>query len=101
MEDFVGLGREPAAEPGVRVLYVSPLRALAVDVDKNLRGPLRGITLAAERLGLPFTAPTIGLRTRNQSTPNMKIMAAAGTNQMTVQLRKLASNQAPMVVARK
>ena len=34
-----------------RVLYISPLRALAVDVEKNLQSPLRGIELAAERLG--------------------------------------------------
>ena len=41
------------------------------------------------------------LRTRNQSTRNMPAMAAEGTNQMTVQLWKLARSQAPMVVARK
>jgi ATP-dependent Lhr-like helicase len=34
-----------------RVLYVSPLRALAVDVEKNLRAPLAGIAHAAERRG--------------------------------------------------
>ncbi|HPG14011.1 MAG TPA: DEAD/DEAH box helicase, partial [Microthrixaceae bacterium] len=57
------LGRDPDPEPGVRVLYVSPLRALAIDVDKNLRGPRRGISLAAQRLGTPFREPTIGIRT--------------------------------------
>ncbi|MFM8267569.1 MAG: DEAD/DEAH box helicase [Ilumatobacteraceae bacterium] len=46
-----------------RVLYLSPLRALAVDVEKNLRSPLVGIGLAAERLGVPFVAPTVGMRT--------------------------------------
>ena len=46
-----------------RLLYVSPLRALAVDVEKNLRSPLQGIRLAAERLGVPFTEPTVGMRT--------------------------------------
>ena len=35
-----------------RVLYISPLRALAFDVEKNLRAPLAGIGLAAERLDL-------------------------------------------------
>ncbi len=34
-----------------RVLYVSPLKALAHDVDRNLRAPLAGIAHAAERLG--------------------------------------------------
>ena len=46
-----------------RLLYLSPLRALAVDVEKNLRAPLMGIGLAAERLGLEFHAPTVGMRT--------------------------------------
>src|SRR3954468_6503264 len=46
-----------------RVLYISPLRALAFDVEKNLRAPLKGIELAAERLGVPFNEPTIGVRT--------------------------------------
>src|SRR5688500_1239192 len=36
---------------GTRIVYISPLRALAVDVDKNLRSPLKGIRLAAERMG--------------------------------------------------
>ena len=34
-----------------RVLYISPLKALAHDVDRNLRAPLAGIRHAAERLG--------------------------------------------------
>ncbi len=47
---------------GVRVVYVSPLKALAVDVERNLRAPLAGIRAAAERLGLPPPAIAIGLR---------------------------------------
>ncbi len=46
-----------------RVLYISPLRALAFDIEKNLRSPLVGIGLAAERLGEPFVAPEVGMRT--------------------------------------
>ncbi|MGK2950373.1 MAG: DEAD/DEAH box helicase, partial [Acidimicrobiales bacterium] len=46
-----------------RVLYISPLRALAVDIEKNLRSPLQGIRLAAQRLGLGYTEPTVGIRT--------------------------------------
>jgi ATP-dependent Lhr-like helicase len=56
------LGQEPA-DGGTRVVYVSPLRALAVDVDKNLRAPLRGIDLAAHRLGSARRAITVGVRT--------------------------------------
>jgi ATP-dependent helicase Lhr and Lhr-like helicase len=46
------LGRLPEdAAPGVRVLYVSPLKALVYDIERNLRAPLVGSQRAAERLG--------------------------------------------------
>jgi ATP-dependent Lhr-like helicase len=45
------------------VLYISPLRALAFDIEKNLRAPLKGIELAGERLGHPVTPPAVGMRT--------------------------------------
>src|SRR5260370_32571524 len=40
-----------------RVLYVSPLKALAVDVERNLRAPLAGIAQGPESLGAPYVAP--------------------------------------------
>ena len=46
-----------------RVLYISPLRALAFDVEKNLRAPLSGIGLAAERLGQTVVVPEVAMRT--------------------------------------
>ncbi|WP_300013777.1 ATP-dependent helicase [Pseudonocardia sp.] len=46
-----------------RVLYVSPLKALAVDVQRNLRSPLAGIRQASQRLGLPVPEITVGMRT--------------------------------------
>ena len=60
------LASEPVPEDPkrrTRLLYISPLRALAVDVEKNLRAPLAGISLAAERLGESVNAPTVGMRT--------------------------------------
>ncbi len=45
------------------MLYISPLRALAFDIEKNLRAPLTGIGLAAERIGVAFTAPEVAMRT--------------------------------------
>ncbi len=53
----------PAREQRTRLLYLSPLRALAVDVEKNLRAPLQGISLAAQRLGQSVHVPTVGMRT--------------------------------------
>ena len=54
----------PPAEPQrrCRVLYVSPMKALAVDVERNLRAPLAGIRHAATRLGLPEPDLTVGVR---------------------------------------
>ncbi|WP_442785076.1 ATP-dependent helicase [Amycolatopsis sp. H20-H5] len=60
------LSVEPVpAEPvkRCRVLYVSPLKALAVDVQRNLRAPLAGISQASRRLGLPVPEITVGMRT--------------------------------------
>ena len=45
-----------------RVLYVSPLKALAVDIERNLRAPLAGIRQAAARLGEPPPDITVGMR---------------------------------------
>ncbi|MFF2346541.1 DEAD/DEAH box helicase [Pseudarthrobacter sp. NPDC058119] len=45
-----------------RVLYISPLKALGVDVERNLRSPLIGITQTAKRLGLPAPLITVGVR---------------------------------------
>ncbi|MDX1511719.1 MAG: DEAD/DEAH box helicase, partial [Nitriliruptorales bacterium] len=61
--DRLSTAEEPARDERLRVLYISPLKALAVDVDKNLRAPLRGVQLAAERLGLVWREPTVGVRT--------------------------------------
>jgi ATP-dependent Lhr-like helicase len=56
------------AEPGsVRVLYISPLKALAYDVERNLRAPLAGIALAAGRLGQE--PPRIAIASRTGDTP--------------------------------
>ncbi|MCI0635950.1 MAG: DEAD/DEAH box helicase [Actinobacteria bacterium] len=57
----------PAADRRCRVLYVSPLRALAVDVEKNLRAPLTGIGLAGERLGEHVHEPKVAIRTGDTS----------------------------------
>jgi ATP-dependent helicase Lhr and Lhr-like helicase len=47
---------------GTRVLYVSPLKALAVDVERNLRTPLAGMARVAQRRGLPPPEITVGVR---------------------------------------
>ncbi|MFN8630461.1 MAG: DEAD/DEAH box helicase [Chloroflexota bacterium] len=67
------IAQEPSPEPKrgqpgtIRTLYVSPLKALAYDVERNLRAPLAGIALAAQRLGLD--APRITIASRTGDTP--------------------------------
>ena len=56
-------GTEDTPPRGPGVVYVSPLRALAVDVEENLRGPLEGITAEAGRLGLAPLRLTVAVRT--------------------------------------
>ena len=46
-----------------RVLYVSPLKALTYDVERNLRAPLTGIAIESERTGLPLPDIRVGART--------------------------------------
>jgi hypothetical protein len=52
-----------------RVLYVSPLKALAVDVERNLRAPLAGIANVAQAEGIAVTVPSIAIRT-GDTPPN-------------------------------
>ncbi len=61
---------KPAETPSakLRVLYVSPLKALAVDVERNLRAPLAGITEAAARLGDPLRRLEVAVRTGDTTT---------------------------------
>src|SRR5512132_4074879 len=67
------LVRNPSPEPtrtapgSVRILYVSPLKALTYDIERNLRAPLHGISLAAQRLGEP--TPRISIASRTGDTP--------------------------------
>ncbi|CAN3127703.1 ATP-dependent helicase [Mycobacterium sp. smrl_JER01] len=90
-----GLAREPRATPGQSdkaaaraagggrtargttpgkgtwVLYVSPLKALAVDVERNLRTPLTGISRIAERTGQQPPAISVGVRS-GDTTPSKR-----------------------------
>ena len=74
------LASEPIPEERLkrcRVLYVSPMKALAVDVERNLRSPLVGIGHAATRLGLP--EPDITVAVRSGDTPANERRAFART----------------------
>ena len=75
IDDLVsrGSGSRSAAEPikpaeRCTVLYLSPLKALAVDVERNLRSPLTGIGAVAARRGLAL--PEISVAVRSGDTPS-------------------------------
>ena len=53
----------PAKGKRCRIVYVSPLKALAVDVERNLRAPLAGVARAAERSGIAFHELRVAIRT--------------------------------------
>ena len=65
------------AQRRCRVLYISPLKALAADVERNLRAPLAGIRQAAARLGL--ADPNVSVAMRSGDTPADERRAFART----------------------
>ncbi|MGI5480268.1 ATP-dependent helicase [Streptomyces lavendofoliae] len=67
----------PPADPRkrCRVLYVSPLKALAVDVERNLRSPLTGIRQESVRLGLPEPDVRVGIRSGDTPAAERRSLA--------------------------
>ncbi|BEK93360.1 ATP-dependent helicase [Nocardia seriolae] len=74
--------REPGTVPNkteagprkTSVLYISPLKALAVDVERNLRAPLVGITQTAKRLGVDAPEIRVGVRSGDTSAADRRSM---------------------------
>ncbi|MFL6045941.1 MAG: ATP-dependent helicase [Propionibacteriaceae bacterium] len=63
---------QPNQKQRCRVLYVSPLKALAVDVERNLRAPLAGITQTALRLNQIPPSVTVGVRSGDTSAADRR-----------------------------
>jgi len=59
-----------------RVLYISPLKALAVDIERNLRSPLTGVSHASRRLGLPEPQIRVGIRTGDTAADERRKLAS-------------------------
>jgi ATP-dependent Lhr-like helicase len=72
------LTTEPAPAPAqrCRVLYISPLKALAVDIERNLRSPLAGVAQARQRLGLDEPDLRVGVRTGDTAADERRRLAA-------------------------
>ncbi|HEY9439858.1 MAG TPA: DEAD/DEAH box helicase, partial [Streptomyces sp.] len=74
--DALAAAPPPAdARKRCRVLYVSPLKALAVDVERNLRSPLTGIRQESVRLGLPEPEVRVGIRSGDTPPAERRSMA--------------------------
>jgi ATP-dependent Lhr-like helicase len=70
-------GSLPMKRERTRVLYVSPLKALAIDIERNLRAPVAGIKAQAERGGLRVHIPTLDVRTGDTPAKQRARMARA------------------------
>jgi ATP-dependent helicase Lhr and Lhr-like helicase len=60
-----------------RVLYVSPLKALAVDIERNLRAPLAGLRHAAHRLGIPEPSIRVAVRSGDTAAEERRRLASS------------------------
>jgi ATP-dependent Lhr-like helicase len=72
------LATEPVPEDPLsrcRVLYISPLKALAVDVERNLHSPLVGVSHAAQRLGRAVPPIRVGIRTGDTAADERRKLA--------------------------
>jgi ATP-dependent helicase Lhr and Lhr-like helicase len=76
------LAMQPVPEPAqrCRVLYISPLKALVVDVERNLREPLTGIEHAAQRLGATSRDVCVAVRTGDSSPSERRAFARNGAD---------------------
>ncbi|MAP62704.1 MAG: DEAD/DEAH box helicase [Microbacterium sp.] len=70
-------GSDAAPPPGPRILYISPLKALGVDVERNLRSPLVGIGQSARRLGIPVPDVSVGVRSGDTSSADRRKLVAS------------------------
>ena len=69
------LWKTPRTAKGVRILYVSPLKALNQDVERNLRVPLDGILATSERMGRPLGPLSVAVRSGDTSQSDRQKIA--------------------------
>ncbi|MEU1971626.1 DEAD/DEAH box helicase [Microbacterium sp. NPDC019599] len=69
--------RSDAVTSPTRILYISPLKALGVDVERNLRSPLVGIGQSARRLGLAVPDVSVGVRSGDTTSSDRRKLVTA------------------------
>ncbi|SDS64355.1 ATP dependent helicase, Lhr family [Paraoerskovia marina] len=80
IDSLVGASEPPEPSRRCRVLYVSPLKALAADVERNLRSPLTGIGHAARRAGTTIPEVTVSMRTGDTPAAERRAFATRPTD---------------------
>lgn len=70
----------PGEATRCRVVYISPLKALAVDIERNLRSPLVGIGHAATRLGDPVPDVQVAVRSGDTTPQERRAFARRPTD---------------------
>lgn len=73
-ESDAAMSDASAQHPGTRVLYISPLKALGVDVERNLRSPLVGITQTAARRGETTPQVRVGVRSGDTTPAERRLL---------------------------
>ncbi|KRB38482.1 DNA glycosylase AlkZ-like family protein [Microbacterium sp. Root180] len=69
--------RADAGSSPTRILYISPLKALGVDVERNLRSPLVGIGQSARRLGVSVPEVSVGVRSGDTTSSDRRKLVTA------------------------
>ena len=75
IDELADEARRRVLDDMVRIIYVSPLKALSYDIERNLEAPLRGIEEWAERLGEPPVAIRVMARTGDTPSTARQAMA--------------------------
>ena len=75
IDELAEEARQGTLDDAVRVVYVSPLKALSYDIERNLEAPLRGVAEWADRLGLPSVAIRAMARTGDTPAAARQAMA--------------------------
>lgn len=73
--DQVEASGDAAKKRGVSVLYISPLKALGVDVERNLQRPLFGIQRVADDTEQHYDLPTVAIRSGDTSPSDRRRIA--------------------------
>ena len=81
IDELIGSpAHDAGARPACSVLYLSPLKALAVDVERNLRSPLAGLRGLATARGLPLPQVSVAVRSGDTSAQDRRLFAREGAD---------------------